>query len=356
MNLETMKSQFTGEYRAAFDGAYKYILMQNFPSSYSDEKMAELYDLLLTAQEEGRPAEKIVGADPEAFCREFFSDFAPENRLAGELKKLFAVACVLLFFAVTDWRCAEEVLPFGQFRLNASPFLCGLACGAGLNILFRLLQPLVMKTRKISAGGWATIYCCIMLGSIFAATALMHGRELSVPGAPVLIVSGAYVLLYPVVRAILRYRRTGSIFAKKADDPYKDSYYKTLEDKDLRRFIEKQWMRRYRRLERRGKVTAETFRSEIERLEKYNAVSQHLFTGFAVFVVVFATVMTALDSTVFDTVCFFCLISAAEYFVWKLFHKADLSNAALRRHILADCDASGMNLPEFLAQELDAAR
>ena len=57
MNLETMKSQFSGDYRTAFDGAYKYGLTQSFPVAYFDEKMAELYDLLLTAQTNGKPAE-----------------------------------------------------------------------------------------------------------------------------------------------------------------------------------------------------------------------------------------------------------------------------------------------------------
>ena len=68
MNLETMKSQFSGDYRTAFDGAYKYGLTQSFPVAYFDEKMAELYDLLLTAQTDGKPAEKIVGTDIETFC------------------------------------------------------------------------------------------------------------------------------------------------------------------------------------------------------------------------------------------------------------------------------------------------
>ena len=83
MNLETMKSQFSGDYRTAFDGAYKYGLTQSFPVAYFDEKMAELYDLLLTAQTNGKPAEKIVGTEIEAFCKDYFSDFEPENRLPG---------------------------------------------------------------------------------------------------------------------------------------------------------------------------------------------------------------------------------------------------------------------------------
>lgn len=353
MNLETMKSQFTGAYREAFDGAYKYILTHSFPASYSDEKMAELYDLLLTAQEEGRPAEKIVGTDIEAFCREYFSDFEPENRLAGILSSLFGVACVLVFFSLVDWLCAEELLPFGQFRLNASPLICGLCCGFVLSAVFRVMQPLVMKTKKISAGTWAVIYCVMLIAAIAAATVLMHGRVLSIPGAPVLICAAVYIVLYLAVSAVIRYRKTGSIRKKKADNPYKDGYYRNLEDKDIRRLIEKGWLKRYRRLAKRGKTTEETFRGEIDRLQKFNGVMQRVYTGLCVLMVVGSTVGVAQDTDLFNTVCYFCITGAVVYGVWWIFHKADKENSAQRAHILADAEASGMTLPAFLAQELN---
>ena len=353
MNLETMKSQFTGDYRAAFDGAHKYTLTQSFPAAYSDDKMAELYDLLLTAQEEGKPAEKLVGTDIEAFCKEFFSDFQPEKRLAGILKSLFAVACVLVFFGIVDWLTADEVLPFTQFQMNCSPILCGLASGAVISLLFRAVQPLVMKTKKISAGGWAVIFIGMLIGSISAATILMRGKELSVPGAPVLIGAAAYILLYLAAAAIIRQRRTGSIIMKKQDNPYKDSYYQNLQDKDIRHLIEKGWLRRYRRLAKRGKTTAETFREEITRLDKINRVMDKIYTVFIIVIDLIATAGVAKGSTLPDTLIFFVFISLLLFLNWKLFHKADTENAAQRASILADCEASGQSLPEFLAGELN---
>lgn len=353
MNLETMKSQFTGEYRDAFDGAYKYILTQSFPASYSDEKMAELYDLLLTAQEEGKPAEKIVGGDIAAFCKEYFSDFEPENRLVGVLGSLFGVACVMLFFSLVDWLFGEEVPPFTQFRLNASPIFCGIVTGMVLNLLFRAVQPVVMKTKKISAGGWAVIYCVVLVVMIGAATALLHGRELSLPGAPFLIGAAVYIVLYLIISTAIRYRKTGSILKKKADNPYKDSYYKNLEDKDLRRIVEKQWLKRYRKLAKRGKVTEESFRDEITRLEKINRIGNR-FTDILFPVVVIAGVWeVSRESGVIDTLVFALVLGGIEYLIWLLFHKANLANEATRQHILADCDASGMTLPAFLEKELE---
>ena len=352
MNLEKMKSQFTGAYREAFDGAYKYILTNGFPAEYSDEKMAELYDLLLTAQEEGKPAEKIVGADIEAFCKEYFSDFTPENRFVGALGSLFAVACVVLVFSLIDWRAGEPVEPFRQFRLDASPIVFGLLCGALVSVGFRALQPVMLKTKKISAGAWAVIYCVVLVLAIAVCTWLSHGRHISLPGAPFLIGAAVYIVGFLAAKAVVQYRKTGRIFKKKAENPYKDSYYKTLEDKDIRRIIEKQWLKRYRKLEQRGKTTPETFRGEIDKLEKQNRIGQWVTDGIAAVVVVAATVHTATESTVIDTIIFFCLVCLVEYFILRIFHKADKENAVTRRHILADCEASGMNLPAFLAQEL----
>lgn len=353
MNLETMKSQFTGDYRAAFDGAHKYTLTQDFPSSYSDDKMAELYDLLLTAQEEGKPAEKLVGKDIEAFCKEFFSDFQPVNRLFRMLKSLFAVACVLFIFGIAEWLCADEVLPFMQFRMNCSPILCGVASGAVISLLFRAVQPIVMKTRKISAGGWAVIFLVVLIGCISAATALMHGMELSVPGAPLLIGAAVYMLLYLSAAAVIRRRSTGSIIRKKQDNPYKDSYYQNLQDKDIRQLIEKGWLRRYRRLAKRGKTTAETFCEEIARLDKINRVMDKVYTVFIIVIDLIATAGVAKNNTLPDTLVFFGFTSLLLFLGWKLVRKADSENAAQRASILADCEASGQSLPEFLAGELN---
>ena len=54
-----------------------------------------------------------------------------------------------------------------------------------------------------------------------------------------------------------------------------------------------------------------------------------------------------------NALCFFAVISALEFLVWLLFHKIDQQNAAQRAHILADCEAAGLSLPAFLAQELE---
>ena len=352
MNLETMKSQFSGDYRKAFDGAYKYVLTQSFPASYFDEKMAELYDLLLTAQTDGKPAEKIVGTDIETFCKDYFSDFEPENRLAGSLKSLFGIAVVFVLFGLVDWRCAEETLPFGEFRINGSPILCGLGSGAVLAALFRMVQPLVMKAKKISAGAWAVIYCVMLIAAVTAATVLMKGNRISLPGAPLLIGSAAYAVLYLLVSALLRYRKTGSILAKKQENPYKDSYYKNLEDKDVRRIIEKGWLKRYRKLSRRGKTTEATFRDEINRLESINTIIRWCYVVMFIGIAVYNGIDALRKYDLLNALCFFAVISAFELLVWLLLQKIDRQNAAQRAHILADCEAAGLSLPAFLAQEL----
>ena len=352
MNFETMKSQFTGAYREAFDGAYKYILTQGFPAAYTDDKMAELYDLLLTAQTEGKPAEKIIGDDLMTFCKEYFSDYSPGSRIHSFLGNLFPLACIFVFFTLFDWLCAEERLPLIQFRLNASPILIGLMSGFVLTALFRLIQPLMMKTKKISAGAWAVIYLAVFIMTIIICTVLIEDKDISLPGFPVLICAGVYMLLYLTVQAVFRYRKTGSIFSKKESNPYKDSYYQNLEDKDIRRIIMKGWLRRYRKLARRGKTTEATFREEITRLEKTNRILDKAFDVFIIGIVSGAVWVVSRESPPVDTLIFALIICTVVFFIWLVFHKASRENSATRQRFLTDCDASGMTLPAYLAQEL----
>lgn len=355
LNMETMESQFSGAYREAFDGAYKYTVFSRFSAEYTEEKMAELYDLLLTAQSEGKPASMIVGEDIEAFCKEYFSDYEPENKLADFAGSIFAVALTALLFALFDWLTAEGSPAFSQYRLNTSPVICGICGGLLLGGLMRLMKPLVMKSKKIGAGAWALIYLGLFAVVIGVCAGIFGDRFPSIPMLPVVLTSAAYVVLYLLVTSVLRYRKTGSLRRPKKASPYKDSYYTQLEDKDLRRFIEKGWLKRWQKKQKRGMAEAD-FRGEIAKLEKFNGISNKVVDAMFIVIPAIAVILVAKDSALSDTLLFAGILTVVEYFVWKLLHKANLENAALRAHILADAEQSGLTLPAFLAQELSDAK
>ena len=69
----SMADQLTGNYKTVFEKADMYCLIEAGSTEEAEEKIMNLYDLLLQAQEENKPVEKIIGNNLEAFCKEYFA-------------------------------------------------------------------------------------------------------------------------------------------------------------------------------------------------------------------------------------------------------------------------------------------
>ena len=75
------KDRLRGEYLSSFEQVEMYVLTQSFDEAAYEERLSQLLDVFLTAQESGRPAEKITGGDIQQFCRTFCSDLGIKNRI-----------------------------------------------------------------------------------------------------------------------------------------------------------------------------------------------------------------------------------------------------------------------------------
>ena len=65
MEFELMKEQLNGEYRKVFEAAWIYGIMKNVSNEMLIDRLTELYDILLTAQTEGRDVRRIAGSSHE---------------------------------------------------------------------------------------------------------------------------------------------------------------------------------------------------------------------------------------------------------------------------------------------------
>lgn len=68
----SMAEKLKGDYRKVFEKADMYSILSSENEEAGDEKMMNLYDLLLEAQSNEKPVEKIVGTDIETFCKDYF--------------------------------------------------------------------------------------------------------------------------------------------------------------------------------------------------------------------------------------------------------------------------------------------
>lgn len=88
--------KLTGEYREAFRGVEAYAVGLSADDDTMEEKMNELLDLFLNAQEEGKPVQKLVGKNMEHFCDTYFSDITWKNRMQEFFDRIKVVACWIM--------------------------------------------------------------------------------------------------------------------------------------------------------------------------------------------------------------------------------------------------------------------
>lgn len=108
------KDKLSGEYKEVFAKTEMYVLSQNVDDDTTEERLGELLDVFLSAEESGKPVEKIVGNDLESFCRSVCSDFSLKNRLLNFADYFKVIAWVLVISLFTDLICNINSLLHGE--------------------------------------------------------------------------------------------------------------------------------------------------------------------------------------------------------------------------------------------------
>ena len=117
------KDQLKGEYKDAFEQIDMYCLSLNINDDAKEERMSELLDIFLNAQEEEKPVEKITGSNIESFCKRYFSGLNWKNQLlelADTLKTLawflLVIEVIFLVSFVFDEKPIDNILHSGEAK------------------------------------------------------------------------------------------------------------------------------------------------------------------------------------------------------------------------------------------------
>ena len=195
-----------GEYKTVFDQVEIYINAQNIDELSCEDRLGSLLDMLLSAQEAGRPVQKVVGSNMEQFCKSFCSDMSARNKIWHLLDTLKTIAFVELMYAVidlwgTDWAGTDfwSVLS----TTNASGLILGFAACALIGYITNFVVRFFMfKCKKLNMN----LLKCIVFFMIGASFAVVFGilsadklNFFSCPLWAVLMVSAVYLVVYYIL-------------------------------------------------------------------------------------------------------------------------------------------------------------
>lgn len=348
-NYIYLMDKLEGEYKEAFDKVYIYTSVRNMEGETEQEMMMNLLDMMLTAQHEGKPVDKIIGNDVEKFCDSYFEGYDYKVRLTDQLPKcLNRIMWFVFIFEMLDvvFSVSEKDFNLLKETVDVSGYAVGMICAVVIVLVMVFVKPFMFQWKKISAKIFDFAVIILTFAVVILGLVVVGEREWNVPVFPILVVSGAYIFIYKIVQMIRRYQKYGTVWKRK--EPFRESWFGRINaevDRQLPGEFVKQYEKKNKRLIRRGKEPM-TIEEYMEKMEKEN---KRIDTWVLSVVVVCAIVIVGysiyimMDESVMDGLLFAAIMFAVEtpIFVWML------RITKPRKRMLAECEKQGITMIEY---------
>lgn len=350
MDFTYMTEQLRGEYREIFEKTELYGTFSEVNAEVQDDLMMNLFDLLLTAQEEEKPVEKIIGSDMEKFCKEYFQNYDWRERMRYFPANLYRLTRAIFILELLDYFCLEENVDLFQAQSNITPYLGGF----GLSLIFTMMvdifiRPMIFRL-KIKPYLYYVGFLLVWAGTIALCIRLTDGMVLGIPMFPILLVSGIYNLIYLMIRSVWRYRHYGSIRRPHSEArEFERSAEKASMEQIMLDMMVKKYKSKNRRLEKKGKkgLTPGEYTEQVR--GEYEKLRHSWIWGLLIFAAVIlpSIIFTALSSTLWDTVLFALVIIVVESGIYWFIFSTERNNNQIRKDILDACEDEGISVIEY---------
>ncbi|MGT2911523.1 hypothetical protein ACVR1I_07415 [Streptococcus cameli] len=265
MSYAYLSQQLRPPYQAVFEQAELYANLTEQPEQEIQDALLNLFDVLYTAQEEGKSLEQIVGTDIDQFCKEYFG----KERFGGLIRsipeRLYRLGKLIffveVFYFVGDWL-------FFEIQPQMAIFLYLYGIGAGFllipvaHLLYRLLS-WKKEIKLVHVYGTMLVLTGLLL---WLGLYLNQKIDLQAPRFWLMLVIGTYLLGYKGFEIYRNQNRFGSW-----KNPEEEALKSTLkaEKKNFQALltkqeIEKAYAKEFRRKAKKG-MTSQVFYQKVEK-------------------------------------------------------------------------------------------
>ncbi len=341
----SMAKQLHGEYKAAFEWADVYSTSHDLTLEELDEKMMELYDLLLEAQNEEKEIEKIVGTDLELFCKNFFEKEGG-NRLKELLNRLFGISVSVLVYSLID------LFVFAEEQSDLTPIFVGGVAGMIVDALAKYaLGPYVLK-KKIKPIIYYFIVIGVFLATIIAFIICLDDFQFEIGSWILLVLSGLYAAVFWTARAIRRYKDHGTIFSKDRETKKAlKKFNQEVSDANLilpsAEGLAVRFKRYRKRKQRKGlEYTFEEYAAKIRKEESQVNWISMIVAVIQIIVVIGGGI--SVGDTLSDALIFMAIQAVMQFFIWRWISKANAKMMKMQVGIIEECEGKGIDIVEYV--------
>lgn len=355
MSYVTIYEKLQGEYKDAFERIEMYSLMERIDETHREDLLMNLLDLLLSAQADKKPVEKVIGTDVRQFCESYFGDYLVTGKFFDLLNTIYRCAWIGLIM--------ESIFMFVDAdghnnALMMTSDLTGYFTGFGGAIIFSAIfliigKPLIFHKRKIPA---ALFYAIDIIGSLAISFGLlwwMDDQSVPMPYWLSLSLFAGYILVFIMVRAISRYREYGSI--RKRREPGEQSFWKEINqqvDNELPMALEKRFQKINRRRERRGKALMgeQEYLKKIRRnAERSSRYGYPISIATLSLILLYIIILNYIDQGLGDTLLFAIILLVCEIPAFAIM-RAGNSGDKKRIEIVEHCEQHGITLSDYVKE------
>ena len=355
MNPYEMAEQLNDQYRDVFEKATMYGAYNGVEKDAYEDKLMNLFDLLMEAQHEGRPVEKIIGGDVESFCKNYFMDDESEKWWLKRLKFLFRImTCIFIFFGLDMFFPLSEGKNIFDVKSDVTPFVVGLFGGIIIDsILSVLVKPMIFK-KKIKPVVYSVITMLIWIVCIMGSTILFDGFAIEIPSFWLWLATGIYVVLYLLVRTVYRYKKYGHIRKyDKEERQIKKEFNQEISVKSVEGAAAQGMASRFKTLNKRRikkglpGLTQKEYADEVEKQWEFShKIDKFLVLVFAAFVIVPAA-HEMITNSIVEGLVLGAMLFVIEFFIWRFFDKANKNAEISQKNILDECEKEGITVVEY---------
>ncbi|MCM1273502.1 MAG: DUF1048 domain-containing protein [Clostridium sp.] len=222
MSYMDMEEKLEGEYRRVFDEVEAYAIIKNYAGEGKEELMMNLLDMLLTAQTEGKEAEKIVGNDVRKFCEDYFTAYDKKKGRLEQISYMLSMYawlglynCCLDFF---DDNMKFVGLVAGA-KTNWTVMICCLGVAIVVSEVLDIVLNIVYRNKPAKSDKLVRIILLVAVVSGIIGLVVAHtcNLELLLPLVPTMISCITVIAVGFIYKRIKNYKQYGSIWAPKEE-------------------------------------------------------------------------------------------------------------------------------------------
>lgn len=362
----SMAEKLHGDYRFVFEKADMYSTLTVNDNDLEDDRLMDLYDLLMEAQHEGKPVEKIVGTDIESFCQAYFKpEEEPEKWYVTLPKSIYTFTRWVTIVTLLNLLLPAEGETIFSMTIDAVPFFIGLALGLVLVFVYsNVFKPGIFKSKKIRPIVLYFMILVLFIGGMIGMLLLFDKYDLEVSALGSFAISTGYMIVYLIIRSIYRYRKFGTFqngtkeeIQRLKDEKKAKKEFNAQLNNDFALGLHKKAMAKYyRKLQRRNlkKNQEYTFADYAARIRKeFNQTKQTNRITILLFVmlVLSLTIIQMFISNPVDALLFGLLLSVVEFPICRWVVKSTTQNNQYRMQIIEECEKQEIDILEYAEQK-----